>query len=113
MATVVDDVVVGFEDTIRQPVVAHELPDVLDRVEFWTPGRQRHERDVPRHDQFGRSVPSGLIEQATACASGATWKAISSRCMLIASLLHLGMTMPAALPSAGQIAPKIHAEDRR
>jgi hypothetical protein len=33
--------------------------------------------------------------------------------MLIASLLHLGMTMPAALPSAGQIAPKSHAEDRR
>jgi hypothetical protein len=33
--------------------------------------------------------------------------------MLIASLLHLGMTMPAALPSAGQIAPNNHAEDRR
>jgi len=33
--------------------------------------------------------------------------------MLIASLLHRGMTMPAPLPSAGQIAPKIHAEDRR
>jgi hypothetical protein len=33
--------------------------------------------------------------------------------MLMASLLHLGMTMPAALPSAGQIAPKIQAEDRR
>jgi hypothetical protein len=44
---------------------------------------------------------------------GATWKAISSRCMLIASLLHLGMTMPAALPSAGQIAPNSHAEERR
>jgi REP element-mobilizing transposase RayT len=27
--------------------------------------------------------------------------------------VRLGMTMPAALPSAGQIAPKIHAEDRR
>jgi len=32
--------------------------------------------------------------------------------MLIASLLHLGMTTPAALPSAGQIAPNSHAEDR-
>lgn len=40
-------------------------------------------------------------------------EAISSRCMLIASLLHLDMTMSAALPSAGQIAPKSHAEDRR
>jgi hypothetical protein len=33
--------------------------------------------------------------------------------MLIASLLQRGMMMPAALPSAGQIAPKIHAEERR
>jgi hypothetical protein len=33
--------------------------------------------------------------------------------MLIASLLQWRMTMPAALPSAGQIAPKIQAEDRR
>ncbi len=31
----------------------------------------------------------------------------------MASLLHRGMTMPAALPSAGQIAPNSHAEDRR
>ncbi|MBB4861105.1 hypothetical protein HNO88_004459 [Novosphingobium chloroacetimidivorans] len=33
--------------------------------------------------------------------------------MLIASLLQRGMTMPAASPSASQIAPKNHAEDRR
>jgi len=33
--------------------------------------------------------------------------------MLIASLLHAGITMPAAFPSSGQIAPNIHAEDRR
>ena len=62
-ATMVDDVVVGFEDAVRQPVVAHELPDVLDRVELRTPRRQRHQRDVGGHDQFGRSMPSGLIEQ--------------------------------------------------
>lgn len=31
----------------------------------------------------------------------------------MASLLQRGMTMPAALPSAGQIAPKIQAEARR
>ena len=30
-AAVVDDVIVGFEDAVRQPVVTHELPDVLDR----------------------------------------------------------------------------------
>ena len=31
----------------------------------------------------------------------------------MASLLQRGMTMPAPLPSAGQIAPKIQAEARR
>src|SRR3546814_8285753 len=37
--------------------------DVLDRVELRAPGRQRHQGDVGRHDQLGRSMPSGLIEQ--------------------------------------------------
>ena len=62
-AAVVDDVVVGFEDAVRQPVVAHELPHVLDRVELRAPRRQGHQRDVGRHDQFGRSMPSGLIQE--------------------------------------------------
>jgi hypothetical protein len=29
---VVDDVVIGFEDAVREPVIAHELPDILDRA---------------------------------------------------------------------------------
>ena len=29
----VDEIVVGFEDAIGEPVVAHELPDVFHRVE--------------------------------------------------------------------------------
>ena len=33
-AAVVEDVVVGFEDTVGEPVVAHELPDVFYGVEF-------------------------------------------------------------------------------
>lgn len=61
-AAVVDDIVVGFEYSVRQPVVAHELPDVLDRVELRAPGRQRQQGDVGRYDQFGRSMPSSLIE---------------------------------------------------
>ena len=38
-AAMVEDVVVRFEDALRQPVVAHKLPDVFDRIElgaFWT-----------------------------------------------------------------------------
>jgi len=39
--------------------------DVLDRIKFGTSasGRQRHERDVVWHDQFGRAVPACLIKQ--------------------------------------------------
>jgi hypothetical protein len=32
IAAGVDQIVIGFEDTVREPVVAHELPDVLDRM---------------------------------------------------------------------------------
>ena len=35
---VVDEIVVRFEDAVRKPVVAQELPDVFDRIElgaFW------------------------------------------------------------------------------
>ena len=32
IAAVIDDVVVGFEDTVREPVFAHEVPEVFDGV---------------------------------------------------------------------------------
>ncbi len=35
-----EDFVIGFEDPVGEPVVAHELPDVLDRVQFGRSGRQ-------------------------------------------------------------------------
>ena len=34
LAAMVDEIVVGFEDAVGEPVVAHELPDVFDRVEL-------------------------------------------------------------------------------
>ena len=46
IATQIDDLLVGFEDAVRQPVVAHELPDVFDRIELWGLGRQRQDGDV-------------------------------------------------------------------
>jgi hypothetical protein len=33
-ATVIENILIGFEDAVREPVVAHELPDVLDRVQL-------------------------------------------------------------------------------
>ena len=58
----VEDVVVRFEDAVRQPVVAHELPDVLDRVELGCPGWQRQQSDVIGDDEPVGYVPAGLIE---------------------------------------------------
>ena len=63
VAAVVDDVVVGFEDAIRQPVIAHELPDVFLRIQFRAFGRQGYQRDVGRDDQAGGEMPTGLIDQ--------------------------------------------------
>jgi hypothetical protein len=40
---VVDEIVVGFEDAVGEPVIAHKLPDIFDRVEFGTFRRQWEE----------------------------------------------------------------------
>jgi len=62
-AATAEDIVVEPEDTISEPVLAHELPDVLHRIEFGAFRRKRQQRDVLGHDQSIRAVPSSLIEQ--------------------------------------------------
>ena len=62
MAAVVEDVLVRAEDAIGQPIVAHVLPDILDRVEFWRFRRQRHQGDVIGDGELVREMPAGLIE---------------------------------------------------
>src|ERR1700685_1778344 len=63
ITAVVEYVLVGLEDTVREPVVAHELPDVFDRVEFGALGRQRDDGDVLRDDKPMRQVPSRLVDE--------------------------------------------------
>ena len=63
LAAVVDDVVVGGEDAVGQPVVAHELPDVFDRVQLWTFCRQRDDAEIVGHDELASRMPTGLIHQ--------------------------------------------------
>ncbi len=59
-----DEVVVGWKDAVREPVFAHELPDILDRVEFRRAGRQRQEGD----DGSGRRVMlSGMVSFGDMC----------------------------------------------
>ena len=52
----VDDVVVGAEDAVGQPVVAHELADIFDRVELWRARRQGEDGDVGGHVELARGV---------------------------------------------------------
>ena len=59
----VEDVVVGFEDAVREPIVAHELPDALDRIELGRFRRQRQERDVVWDGKPLRDMPSRLIKK--------------------------------------------------
>jgi hypothetical protein len=59
----VDNIVEGLEDAVREPIVAHELPDIFLRVQFRAFGRQWNQRDVGRDDQAAGEMPSGLIDQ--------------------------------------------------
>src|SRR6516162_2116344 len=44
VAAVIDDVVEGFESSVRQPVLPHELPDIFLAVEFRRAWRKLQER---------------------------------------------------------------------
>ncbi len=57
-----DNVVVSFEDTVGEPIVAQELPDVLDRVQLGRARRQRQERDVLGYNERPGEMPSRLVE---------------------------------------------------
>ena len=53
----------SWEDAVGEPVVAHELPDVLDRVQFRTFCRQSNDADVIGHDELSGHVPPSLVHQ--------------------------------------------------
>lgn len=70
LAAVIDDVLLGAEDPVRQPVVAHELPDVLDRVQLGRAGRQGQQGDVVGHGEPGGHVPARLVEHQHRVGAG-------------------------------------------
>ena len=51
LAAVIDEIIVGFEDAVREPIIAQKLPDVFDRVEFRRFRRQGHDGYVGRYDE--------------------------------------------------------------
>lgn len=63
IAAMVDDLGVGFEDAVGEPVVSHELPDIFHRVEFGAFGRQRDDADILGHDERIGYMPPGLIHE--------------------------------------------------
>ena len=46
VAAMIDYVVEGFENSVRQPVLPHEFPDIFLAVEFGCAWRELQERDV-------------------------------------------------------------------
>jgi hypothetical protein len=54
LAAMIDEIVVGFEDAVGEPVVAHELPDVFHGIEFRAFRRQGDDGDVGRYDEARR-----------------------------------------------------------
>ena len=70
LAAVIDEIVIGFEYTVGEPVVAHELPDVLNGVELGAFRRQGDNGDVGRHDEARRHVPASLIDQEDGVDTG-------------------------------------------
>ena len=100
-----DDVVVSLEDPVREPVVAQELPDVLDRVQLGRARRQRQEGEVPGYDERPGEMPSRLVEQQDGVGARRHHGADLEEMRLHRLRVTEGMTSPAPLPSAGQIAP--------
>jgi hypothetical protein len=70
LTAVIDEIVIGFEDAIGEPVIAHELPNVLDGVELGAFRRQGDNGDVGRHDEARRHVPASLIDQEDGVDTG-------------------------------------------
>src|SRR3954467_2307492 len=69
-AAVIEDVAVGGEDPVGEPVVAHELPDVLDGVQLGRLGRKRHEGDVGRDHKFLGLMPARLVNEDEGMRAG-------------------------------------------
>ena len=52
---------IRFEDAVRQPVLAHEVPEIFDRIELRRFRRQRQDRYVGGHNECVGHVPAGLV----------------------------------------------------
>ena len=59
----IEDFIIGIEDAVGEPIIAHELPDVFDWIEFGTFGWQRDDADIVGYDERAGHMPSSLIHE--------------------------------------------------
>ena len=50
-ATMIDEIIIGVKDAVGEPVIAKNLPDVFDWVEFGAFRRQGDDGDVGWYDE--------------------------------------------------------------
>ena len=103
----VDDVVVRGEDPVREPIVAQILPDVLLRVQLRALGGSGTIVMLAGTTSLAEVCQPAWSTSSTAWRPGATLRDNSARNSAIISRLHQGRISPAALPSLGQMAPKM------
>jgi hypothetical protein len=70
ITAMIEDIFIGFEDAVGEPVVAQELPYIFDGIELGALGRQRDEADVGRDDEMAREMPASLIEEKHGMGAG-------------------------------------------
>ena len=101
----IDNIVVGFEHAVGEPVRAHELPNIFLGIEFGERGGSGINEmfDGVLSDLAPCQPAWSKIRMAWAC--GATLAAMSSRWNCMASALQTGRTRPEPFPCSGQTAP--------
>jgi hypothetical protein len=66
----IDDVFVAGKDAVREPVVAHILPNVLDGIELGRLGRERDERHVFGQLQLRGDAPARPVDEHDGVGAG-------------------------------------------
>ncbi len=69
-AAMIDDVFVAGEDAVREPVVAHILPNVLNWIELGRLGREGDERHVFGQLQLRSDVPPRPVDEHDGVGAG-------------------------------------------
>ena len=71
ITAMIDNIFEGGRDAVGEPVIAHELPDVFNRVELRAPGRQGNQCYIIRDFECVCCMPAGLIRyNDSVCAFG-------------------------------------------